>query len=118
MRRIDELLNSFGEQVIFLSALDHYKEDLEKHKDEIYRTIFNLKKLALDLQQSTMTLRMVNIKGLFSKIERTIRDAAKSVGKKVVCEISGGEQELDKGLVDQLSDPLIHMVRNAVDHGL
>lgn len=118
MKRIDELLNSFGEQVIFLSALDHYKEDLEKYRDEIYRTIFNLKKLALDLQQSTMTLRMVNIKTLFSKLERTIRDAAKSVGKKVVCEISGAEQELDKGLVDQLSDPLIHMVRNAVDHGL
>jgi two-component system chemotaxis sensor kinase CheA len=55
LRKIDELLDSFGEQVIFLSALDFYKDDLSKHHDEVIRTVFNLKKLAFDLQQSTLT---------------------------------------------------------------
>jgi two-component system chemotaxis sensor kinase CheA len=118
MRRIDELLDAFGEQVIFLSALDHYKNDIDRHKDELVRTIFNLKKLAFDLQQSTLSLRMVNLKTLFSKLERAIRDAARLTGKNVRCVTVGVEQELDKIIVDQLSDPLIHMVRNAVDHGL
>lgn len=118
MRRIDELLDAFGEQVIFLSALDHYKNDIDRHKDELVRTIFNLKKLAFDLQQSTLSLRMVNLKTLFSKLERAIRDAARQTGKNVRCVTVGAEQELDKIIVDQLSDPLIHMVRNAVDHGL
>lgn len=118
MRRIDELLDAFGEQVIFLSALDHYKNDLDRHKDDLVRTIFNLKKLAFDIQQSTLTLRMVSLKTLFSKLERGIRDAAKLTEKNVQTVIIGSEQELDKVIVDQLSDPLTHMVRNAVDHGL
>lgn len=118
IRKIDDLLNSFGEQVIFLSALDHYKDDLVKYQDEIHRTIFNLKKLAFDLQQSTITLRMITLKQTFSKLERAVWDSAKMTGKKVLCEIYGADQELDKIIVDQLADPLIHMVRNAVDHGL
>ncbi len=118
MKRIDELLDAFGEQVIFLSALDHYKDDLLKHRDEIARTVFNLKKLAFDIQQSTLKLRMVNLKSLFSKLERAVRDASKVTAKEVACTLLGADQELDKIIVDQLSDPLTHMVRNAVDHGL
>jgi two-component system chemotaxis sensor kinase CheA len=118
LKKIDELLDSFGEQVIFLSALDFYKDDLDRHHDDVIRTVFNLKKLAFDLQQSTLNLRMVTLKSLFSKLERAIRDAAIMTNKKVDCILSGTEQELDKVIVDQLSDPLIHMVRNSVDHGI
>jgi two-component system chemotaxis sensor kinase CheA len=118
LKKIDEILDSFGEQVIFLSALDFYKNNLDAHHDDVIRTVFNLKKLAFDLQQSTLNLRMVTLKSLFSKLERAIRDAALMTGKKIECIVTGTEQELDKVIVDQLSDPLIHMVRNSVDHGV
>lgn len=118
LKKIDELLNTFGEQVIFLSALDFYKEDLSSYKEDVVRTVFNLKRIAFDLQQSTLTLRMVTLKSLFSKLERAIRDAGIMTRKKLNTIITGGDNELDKVIVDQLSDPLIHMVRNAVDHGI
>lgn len=118
MSKIDELLSSFSEQVISLSALDHYMTDMDRYEDDIFRTIFHLKKLAYDLQRSTLHLRMVTLKSLFGRLERAVRDAASSTGKRVRCEISGDDQELDKTIVDQLADPLIHMVRNAVDHGI
>lgn len=118
LKKIDELLNTFGEQVIFLSALDFYKEDLSAYKEEVVRVVFNLKKIAFDLQQSTLTLRMVTLKSMFSKLERAIRDAGIMTRKKVNTVLSGTDNELDKVIVDQLSDPLIHMVRNAVDHGI
>jgi two-component system chemotaxis sensor kinase CheA len=118
LKKIDDLLDTFGEQVIHLSALDFYKDNLEKYKDEVIRVIFSLKKTTLDLQQSTMTLRMINMKSLFSKLERTVRDAAQMTDKKIKCQISGADNELDKIIVDQLSDPLIHLCRNAVDHGI
>lgn len=118
MKKIDDLLNSFGEQVIFLSALDLYKDSLMTHQEEVVRTIFNLKKIAFDLQQSTLSLRMVNLKTLFSKLERVVRDSSRMTGKNVTCEVIGADSELDKAIVEQLSDPLTHMVRNAVDHGI
>lgn len=118
LKKIDDLLNTFGEQVIFLSALDFYKEDIVAHKEDITRVVFNLKRIAFDLQQSTLTLRMVTLKSMFSKLERAIRDAALMTRKRINTIITGGDNELDKVIVDQLSDPLIHMVRNSVDHGI
>ncbi len=118
MKRIDDLLNAFGEQVILLSSLDHCKDDLEQNRDEIFRTIFNLKKLAFDMQQATMTLRTVNLRGLFAKLERVAHDTATATGKQVQFSISGADIELDKAIVDQLSNPLTHLIRNAIDHGI
>lgn len=118
LKKIDDLLNAFGEQVIYLSALDFYKDNIIKYKEDIVRVIFNLKKTAFDLQQSTLTLRMINLKSTFSKLERAIRDAAQMTGKQVTCVLHGADNELDKVIVDQLSDPLIHLARNAVDHGI
>jgi two-component system chemotaxis sensor kinase CheA len=118
LSKIDDLLNTFGEQVIYLSALDHYKDNFVKHEEEIQRILLTLKKLAFDLQHSTMTLRMVNLKSLFSKLDRCVRDASLGIGKKVEAEFFGSHLELDKTIVDQISDPLIHIIRNAVDHGI
>jgi two-component system chemotaxis sensor kinase CheA len=118
MKRIDDLFNSFGEQVIYLSALDHFLDNMADNKDDIARTIFNLKKITFDLQQYTLSLRMVSLKNLFGKLERSVRDAAKTTEKKLKYEFKGTDLELDKIIVDQMSDPLNHMVRNAVDHGL
>lgn len=118
MKRLEDLFNAFGEQVIHLSALDHLREDLMGNEEEIVRSIFSLKKITYDLQQFTLNLRMVGVKGLFGKLERAIRDVAKSTNKKVDCELIGIDKELDKIIVDQISDAFIHMARNAVDHGL
>lgn len=116
--KIDELLTTFGEQVIMLSALDFYKDDVIKHRDELTQSISALKKMTFDLQQATLNLRMVNLKTLFTKLERVVRDSAKATQKQIVCTVEGAEQELDKAILDQVSDPLVHMVRNAVDHGI
>ena len=118
IKRIEDLFNAFGEQVILMSALDHLKENFSQNKDELDRTIFNLKKITYDLQQSTLSLRMVNLKGLYAKLERAIRDVSRMTNKPVRCDFTGIEQELDKAIVDQISDALTHMVRNSVDHGL
>lgn len=118
LKKIDEILDVFGEQIIFLSALDHFRNNPEENKDLMEKTIFSLKKLSYDLQQQTLSLRMVGLRGLNSKLERVVRDTSIQTGKKIAFSFEGLDQELDKTIVDQLSDPLIHMVRNSVDHGV
>ncbi len=117
-QRIESLVDSFGEQVILQSALDQAKTDLVKNEDLILKTISQLTKLTYDLQQTAMSLRMVSLNLLFSKLERAARDAAQVLSKPISFSTKGNEQELDKTIVDSLSDALTHMVRNAVDHGI
>ena len=116
--RIETLVDSFGEQVILQSALEQAKNDLVKNEDLILKTISQLSKLTYDLQQTAMSLRMVSLNLLFSKLERAARDAAQTLSKPILFTSKGNEQELDKTIVDSLSDALTHMVRNAVDHGI
>lgn len=118
LKKIDEILDIFGEQIIFLSALDHFRINPGENQDLMEKTIFNLKKLSYDLQQQTLSLRMIGLRGLNSKLERVVRDTCLQTGKKVSFVFDGLDQELDKTIVDQLSDPLMHMVRNSVDHGI
>lgn len=118
LRKIDDLLNNFGEQVILQSALDHAKENLVENHDFVLKTITQLNKLTHDLQQTAIALRMVNLNQLFSKMERAARDTAKVSQRNIEFITEGQENELDKSIVDALSDPLMHMVRNAVDHGI
>ncbi len=116
--RIEALIDAFGEQVILQSSLDQSKNDLQKNEDLVMKTISQLSKLTYDLQQTAMSLRMVGLNLLFSKLERAARDAAQSLEKPISFVTKGNEQELDKTIVDSLSDALTHMVRNAVDHGI
>ncbi len=118
LRKIEDLLNNFGEQVILQATLDHIKFDLDRHHELALKTINQLNKLTYDLQQTTISLRMVNLKTLFSRMERTVRDTAVATGKKIKFISEGQDNELDKSIVDSIIDPLTHMVRNAVDHGL
>lgn len=116
--KIDFLLESFGEQVILQSSLDQYKYDLEANRDLILRTINQLTKLTFELQTHALSLTLIQISPTFMKLERAIRDAAKACNKSVVISVEGGETEVDKTLIDMLSDPLTHMVRNSVDHAV
>lgn len=118
VKKIEDMLNSFGEQVILQSTLEHAKDDLLNNQEIIYRTITQLGKITHDLQRATMSLRMVTLKTLFARLERVARDAAQAVGKEIQFVTDGAENELDKSIVDALIDPLTHMMRNSVDHGI
>jgi two-component system chemotaxis sensor kinase CheA len=116
--KLDALLDSLGEQVLLQSMLDQYKFDIENKKDLIQKTITQLNKQTIELQKQVLSLTTISFGSLFVKLERSIRDAAKICGKKVNVHFSGEDTEADKSLIESLSDPLVHMVRNAVDHGL
>jgi two-component system chemotaxis sensor kinase CheA len=117
-RKIEEVLNTLGEQAILQSTLDHAVVESNFDRELLQKTIRQLSKLTFELQQTTISLRMINLKTLVSRLERAVRDAASSTGKRVNFLSSGVESELDKALVDALVDPLVHMVRNSVDHGI
>lgn len=118
LTKVDNLLNHFGEQVILQSVLEHAKLDIINNEDLIQKTITQLSKITYDLQQTTIALRMVPIRNVFSKMERIIRDTGKSLGKKIDFIKHGESSELDKIIVEAIVDPLTHMVRNSVDHGI
>jgi two-component system chemotaxis sensor kinase CheA len=116
--KIENLLNYLGEQVILQSALEYAKQDIVKNQDLIIKTIGQLSKITYDLQHTAIALRMVSVKSIFSKMERVVRDTAKEVKKTVHFIPSGETHELDKTILDAVMDPLVHMLRNAVDHGI
>lgn len=119
LSKIDTILDSFGEQLIWQKKLSFLFDDgMDKNRDEILTTIANLDKITLDLQQTAVTLRMVDLKTTFGRLERVVRETSKSLDKKVNFVKIGEDSELDKNIVDSLIDPLTHMVRNAMDHGL
>jgi two-component system chemotaxis sensor kinase CheA len=118
LSKIDEMVNYFGEQVILQSTLEYAKDDILANRDLIVKTVSQLSKITYDLQQTAISLRMVSIKTLFAKLERIVRDASKSLGKEIVFHKSGNDYELDKNILESIVDPLTHMIRNSVDHGI
>lgn len=116
--RIDKLLESFGEQVILQSTLEQCKFDLESQRELLVKTISQLSKLTFELQSHALSLTMIQLGPTFTKLERAARDAARMCQKSVDVIVEGAETEVDKSLVDQMSDSLTHMVRNSVDHAI
>ena len=122
--RIDAVLNLVGELVIGKSMLMQNISEFDKRfqKDPL-RTRF-VDALAFqarvlnDLQKSVMKIRMVPVEQLFRRFPRIVRDVAKTCGKEVVLQLSGEETDLDKSILDTLAEPLSHLVRNSVDHGI
>ncbi|HKT24613.1 MAG TPA: chemotaxis protein CheA [Terriglobales bacterium] len=122
--RIDDVLNLVGELVIAKSMLMQATGEFEKRfvKDPL-RTKFSdamafQARVLNDLQKSVMKIRMVPVEQLFRRFPRLVRDVAKTCGKDVVLQVSGQETDLDKSILDALSEPLSHLLRNAVDHGI
>ncbi|MGQ9844290.1 MAG: chemotaxis protein CheW, partial [Spirochaetota bacterium] len=122
--KLDQLLNNVGELVIANSGF--YKLYEEMRRLNIEKIIINefknrmeqMSRIAKDLQSGIMKTRMVPIGQVFSRFNRLVRDLAKEFGKKVVLEIKGEETELDKKVIDVIGEPLMHLIRNAVDHGV
>jgi len=114
--RLDAVINLLGELVIAsagatLMARQSQQSSLVEANEQIGRLIE-------DIRNGTLQLRMVPIGETFSRFRRVVRDTAASLGKEVSLEIVGGETELDKSVVERIADPLMHLVRNALDHGL
>lgn len=116
--KLDELFDSVGELVVAQNSLAE-NDSIKSIQDEILqKTIESLTKITRLVQSRVMSLRMVPIKDTFEKMRRVIRDSSRKVNKEVKLHISGEDTEIDKTMVDSLSDPLIHILRNSVDHGI
>lgn len=114
--KLDRLINLIGELVITGSNVKQISESNEK--TGLIKAVNDMSKLIEEIRGSSMGIRMVQIGETFNRFERVIRDLSVEKGKKIKFVIMGGETELDKTLIDRLTDPLVHLVRNAVDHGI
>ncbi len=115
-KRLDDIMNMVGELVLVRNRLSRLKaSDVE---DDMSLAIGNLDVVTTDLQISVMKTRMQPIKKVFGRFPRVVRDLARSLKKEVSLELAGEETDLDKNLVEAIADPLVHLVRNAVDHGV
>ena len=117
-QKLDELFDSVGEMVITQNFVAENDEIKKLNSPQLTRTIENLSKITRLIQNRVMALRMVPVHDTFDKMKRVVRDASRKVGKEIEFQIDGEETEVDKTMVDSLSDPLIHIVRNAIDHGI
>src|SRR5207248_10195116 len=122
--RIDNVLNLVGELIIGKSMLQQAFNEFAKHfPKEAMRGRFAdamafQARVLSDLQKSVMKIRMVPVEQLFRRFPRLIRDVAKTRGRDVNLEMSGEDTDLDKSILDVLAEPLTHIIRNAVDHGI
>jgi two-component system, chemotaxis family, sensor kinase CheA len=116
--KLDFLVDMAGEMVIAQSMVRHHPELAALHSPAVLRSLAQLARITGDLQKTAMSMRMVPVGGLFQKMSRLVRDLARKTGKQAAMEAIGGETELDRNVVEELADPLMHMVRNAADHGL
>jgi len=115
-KRLDDIMNMVGELVLVRNRLMTLESALGH--EEIAHAIGNLDLVTGDLQAAVMKTRMQPIKKVFGRFPRVVRDLARSLKKEVQLELQGEETDLDKNLVEALADPLVHLVRNAVDHGI
>ncbi len=116
LNRLENLINNIGELVILQTVLNQQKSTIPS--PFLQKTITQLAKITKDIQDISMSLRMVSLKQTFQKLQRIVRDSSKELGKNIRFELQGEDTELDKTVVDQLGDPLVHLIRNAVDHGI
>ena len=122
--KVDKVMNLVGELVIGRSVIDHIARDIAGGVSpaEIETRLFalnsHLERTVSDLQKGVMRMRMISINHVFRRFPKMVRDLASERGKRVRLDIRGKETELDKGIVDALGEPLAHIVRNLVDHGI
>ena len=116
-RRLDEIMNLVGELVLVRNRLLTLRGS-EASQEQISNAVANLDHVTTDLQTSVMKTRMQPVKKVFGRFPRVVRDLARKLGKEIELELHGEETDLDKNLVEALADPLVHLVRNSVDHGV
>jgi two-component system chemotaxis sensor kinase CheA len=116
LSRLEKLLNYVGEMVILQTVLK--EQSYADNPTLLRKSIHQMGKVTKEIQDLSMSLRMVPLKQTFQKMQRIVRDTSASLGKKVQFTLQGEETEVDKTIIERLSDPLVHLIRNAVDHGV
>jgi two-component system chemotaxis sensor kinase CheA len=117
-QKLDNLVDMVGELVIAESLVQQNPMFSSIHDQKLNRDFSQLKRITTDLQKISMSLRMVPIRQTFQKMIRVVRDVAQKAEKQVDLVMSGEETEIDRNMVDKLYDPLVHMIRNSIDHGI
>ncbi|HEX6749670.1 MAG TPA: chemotaxis protein CheA [Longimicrobium sp.] len=115
LRRLDALMNQVGELVI---ARDRLRRLVDYETPELAETVDQASRLIGELQDEIMRARLAPVSQVFDRFPRLVRDAARSLGKKVDFVIEGKEIELDRSMLDEIGDPLVHLLRNSLDHGI
>jgi len=115
-KRLDDIMNLVGELVLVRNRLATLKESVEN--EEVTQAVGNLDVVTSDLQAAVMKTRMQPIKKVFGRFPRVVRDLSRTLNKEICLEMVGEETDLDKNLVEALADPLVHLVRNSIDHGI
>jgi two-component system chemotaxis sensor kinase CheA len=115
--KLDYLVDMIGELVIAQSLIRHDPAMAAAPSERLTRNLSQLTRITADVQRVAMTMRMIPVGQLFQRMARLVRDLARNAGKQVNFQVSGEDTELDRNMVEELADPLMHMVRNAVDHG-
>lgn len=116
LERIDRLMNLFEEFIIDRGRLERLADEVGQ--PELNETVEKIKRGTNELQSLVLTLRMMPIEQVFNRFPRMVRSVAKDIQKKVQLDISGAETELDRTVIDEIGDPLVHLIRNAIDHGI
>lgn len=116
IERLDTLMNLFSELLIDRVRLEQLASEIKK--SELTETVEHMARVSSDLQNIVMKLRMVPVDSVFNRFPRMVRDLAKSLDKKIDLVITGAETELDRTVIDEIGDPLVHLLRNSVDHGI
>ncbi len=115
-QKLDHLINLVGELVINAATVKQLAE--RRDDSDLQEAASAMSRLIEELRDNVMNVRMVQIGETFRRFERTVRDFSRELGKEITLEIEGGDTELDKNLIENITDPLMHLVRNAVDHGI
>ncbi len=116
--KVDELVNLVGELVITQSMLSQTNEDDSGNQDKLRDGLAQLERNTRELQESVMRIRMLPISFAFNRFPRMVHDLTQKLGKKVELKMSGEQTELDKTVMEKIGDPLVHLVRNSLDHGI
>ena len=119
VEKVDQLINLVGELVIIQSMLtQHSQHILQNEHADLLSSIVQLERNSRALQESVMSIRMMPMDYVFSRFPRMVRDIASKLGKKIELKVEGSTTELDKSLIERIVDPLNHLVRNSLDHGI
>ncbi|WMM26600.1 chemotaxis protein CheA [Tissierella sp. MB52-C2] len=116
IERLDNLMNLVSELIIIKTRMDDLSE--KTTGENITETIEYLERITTSLHDAVMKVRMVPIERVFNRFPRLVRDLSKELGKEIALEMSGEETEVDRTVIDEIGDPLIHLIRNSIDHGI
>jgi two-component system, chemotaxis family, sensor kinase CheA len=114
--KLDQLMNLFSELIIDRGRLEQIAQNTQLK--ELTETVEHMTRISTNLQELILNMRMVPVEQVFNRFPRMIRDLAKELNKKIELIIEGAETELDRTVIDEIGDPLVHLIRNALDHGL